>query len=120
MFSNGIKQRLKILEMLSDKNSNNIPNPIIYFDTEPNQDIYKISDFANNKDYFKNIKDYDKLTFKTEQECQEWIDSNIDAIDLPSYYTNKHKIQAILLKIVDNSHLEKFLYQYNKQDSKGG
>ena len=120
MIKDSIKQRLKTIEQAIKQNEPLKPHLNYYFQTDPNQDIYKISDFANNKDYFKNIKDYDKLTFKTEQECQEWIDSNIDAIDLPSYYTNKHKIQAILLKIVDNSHLEKFLYQYNKQDSKGG
>lgn len=114
MFSNGIKQRLKMLEMLYNKTGNYIPNPIIYFDTEPNQDIYKISDLNNNKDYFKNIKDFDKLTFKNEQECQEWIDSNIDLIELPSYYNSKHKLKAFLLKIVDNSHLEKVMYDANK------
>lgn len=114
MFSNSIKQRLKMLEMLYNKTGNYIPNPIIYFDTEPNQDIYKISDLNNNKDYFKNIKDFDKLTFKNEQECQEWIDSNIDLIELPCYYNSKHKLKAFLLKIVDNSHLAKVMYDANK------
>lgn len=117
MFSNSIKQRLKILEMLYDKTGNNIPNPIINFETEPNGDVYKIS--KSDLQYFKNIKDADKLEFK-EQECQEWIDSNIDAIDLPSYYNSNQKIYAFLVKIVDNSHLEHFMYECNRQDSKGG
>lgn len=114
MFSNNIKQRLKILEILSNKDSKSAINPIIYFDTEPNQEIYKISD-ADLK-YCKNIKDADKLTFTNEQECQEWIDNNIELIDLPSFYESKRsKLKAFLINIVDNSYLEQFMY-----DNKGG
>ena len=118
MFSNSIKQRLKILEMLTDKESINLPIPYIFFFTEPNGDTFKIRD--TDLKYCKNIKDADKLEFKTEQECQEWIDSNIDLIELPSFYdSKKDKLKAINIKVVDNSHLDQFMYEYNRQ-SKGG
>jgi hypothetical protein len=110
MFSNSIKQRLKILEMLSNKQYNSIPNPIVFFTTEPNQDIYKIRD--TDLQYFKNIKDADKLEFRTEQECQEWLNDIADLLDVKIHYQ--------MLKIVDNSHLEHFMYECNRQDSKGG
>lgn len=121
LLSNSIKQRLKILEILSNKNTPNIPNPLVYFDTEPNGDIYKISSSFIDSDYFINIKDADKLRFKDYQECQEWIDSNIDLFNLPTHYDYKrHKLKPFLIKIVDNSHLESVMYSENRQDSKGG
>lgn len=121
LLSNSIKQRLKILEILSNKDTPNIPNPLIYFDTEPNGDIYKISNSFTDSDYFINIKDADKLRFKDYQECQEWIDSNIDLFNLPTIYECKRdKLKPFLIKIVDNSHLESVMYSENRQDSKGG
>lgn len=126
LLSNSIKQRLKILETLQEKSNRQyllVPN--IKFMTEPNGDVFKIvpndTYKLNNMEMFKNIKDVDKLEFKTEQECQEWIDANKDLIDLPEFYNDKYKnkIFAQCIKVVDNSYLEHFMYEYNRQ-SKGG
>lgn len=111
-----IKQRLLALEKLSKQDGKYMLNPIIYFETQPNGDIYKIRD--SDLEYCKNIKNADKLEFKNEQECKEWLDNNIDLLDIPSIYDsarNKVRFHYQMLKIVDNSHLEKVLYEYNRQ-----
>ena len=117
MFNNSIKQRLKVLEILNNKDKQHHLRPIILFITEPNKDIFKLDmQLHNNKDYFINIKDADKLEFKTEQECKEWLDTNRDLINLPNDYTDNDrlKMRPMLIKIVDNSHLERFMYECNR------
>lgn len=111
-----IKQRLLALEKLSKQDGKYMLNPIIYFETQPNGDIYKIRD--SDLRYCKNIKNADKLEFKNEQECKEWLDNNIDLLDIPSIYDsarNKVRFHYQMLKIVDNSHLERVLYECNRQ-----
>ena len=117
MYSLNIKQRLKGLESIKDKDKMYYPTPNILFITEPNKDTFKLDmQLHNNKDYFINIKDADKLEFKTEQECKEWLDTNRDLINLPNDYTDNDrlKMRPMLIKIVDNSHLERFMYECNR------
>ena len=117
MYSLNIKQRLKVLESIKDKDKMYYPRPNILFITEPNKDKFKLDmQLHNDKDYFINIKDADKLEFNNEQECKEWLDANRDLINLPSFYTERDRQQmhTQLIKIVDNSHLEHVLYDANR------
>jgi hypothetical protein len=120
MLNNSIKQRLKILEQIVKQNEPYKPRLHYYFETAPNEHIYKIP--KRDLDYFENIKDADKLEFNNEQECKDFLDTNADKIKLSSGYTENdvHKAKILLIRVVDNSHLERFMYECNRQDFKGG
>lgn len=113
MFSLNIKQRLKMLETITNQDTNHSTPILIDFITEPNEDIYKL-DTSQDQELFINIADADKLEFKSEQECIEWLDANRQLINLPNNYTDKDraKIKPMVFKITDNSHLERVMYEH--------
>lgn len=119
MIQDSIKQRLKTIEQVIKLHEPLKPHLNYYFQTDPNQEIYKIP--TKDLEYFSDIKDADKLEFKTEQECREFLNDNADKIKLLNGYTEQdvYKANIQMLKIVDNSHLESVLYECNRQDIKG-
>lgn len=114
MIKDSIKQRLKTIEQAIKQNEPLKPHLNYYFMTEPNKDVYKIRD--TDLELFKEIKDADKLEFRTEQECREFLNDNADKIKLYTGYTEEdiYKANIQMLKIVDNSHLERFMYECNR------
>lgn len=107
MISDSIKQRLKQLEQIINNNTSNT-QPIFIFTKDVGEQGYKIQD--KDLHYFKDIKDSDKVRFNDMQDVKNFYIDNADILEL----SNINKPPTLLVDIVDNSHLERVLYDANK------
>lgn len=106
----------KLNAIIKELNSKNTKTPsLMIIIKDVGDEYYRFTDNNTKNDLFKDLSDKElmELKFKNDLDLLDYMRDRAYKIGMPLYQINKYK--PLMISIKDNTHLEKYLYDANRE-----